>query len=274
MTPESPSIALGVGLSIRQRRSMLAAIRTTWRRHAPKWLQLGIALCRRRVRDRMTGMAHDIVAPGRGAQAASFPIQVISLMQPIRKSPHWEGKLANLRIAAERLNRITLPPDKVLSFWRAIGAPTENNGFRLGRSIRNDTVGADIGGGLCQISGLLYETALRAGLQIVERQAHTQDLYTNETRFTALGLDATVVWGHKDVRLRNATGQSLAFNFEVTTEEIRATLWSERPLDLAGLVIENENCGEQGRQVSVFRQMGSQRSLISSDFYKIADHIS
>jgi len=253
---------------------MLAPIRTAWRRRVPQRLQVGLALCRRTLRDRLTGLANDIIEPAQSPQAVCLAHQVIHLRQPIRKTPYWQGKAENLRIAAQRLNRITLPPGRVLSFWRAVGAPTEQNGFRLGRSIRSDAVSADIGGGLCQISGLLYEIGLRAGLQIVERQAHTQDLYTDETRFTALGLDATVVWGHKDVRLRNDTGQFLAIGFEVTSEEVHATLWSERPMALARVTIEIEAGDQRGRRVSVFRNTGSRPVRVSSDFYRLADHAS
>jgi vancomycin resistance protein VanW len=230
-------------------------------------LQLGIALFRRKVRDQLTGMAKDIVEPVRVPQAVSFATEAVCLVQPIRKSPYWEGKVENLKVAAERLNGIVLPPDRIISFWRAVGVPTEKNGFKLGRSIRGDAVSADIGGGLCQISGLLYETGLRAGLQIVERQAHSHDLYTEETRFTPLGLDATVVWGHKDVRLRNDTGQSLAFNFEVTAEQIRARLRSERPIALAEVTIE-QTYEQGGRRVSVFRRVGPQSVRVSSDIYR------
>ena len=147
----------------------------------------------------------------------------------------------------------------------------ESNGFHLGRSIRSDAVGADIGGGLCQISGLVYETGLRAGLEIIERQAHSQDLYTDETRFTALGLDATVVWGHKDVRLRNNTAHALTFSFEVTADEIRARLWSERPMETARVSILDENSQTGGRRVLVFREIGSARVLVSSDVYRPVD---
>jgi vancomycin resistance protein VanW len=253
---------------------MLAPLRAVWRRRAPKSLQVGIALTRRSVRDRLSGMAKDIVEPARVADASGFAVEAICLVQPIRKTLYWQGKVENLRIAAQRLNWIVLPPNRILSFWRAVGAPTEENGFQIGRSIRSDAVSADIGGGLCQISGLLYETGLRAGLEIVERQAHTQDLYTDETRFTALGLDATVVWGHKDVRLRNTTGQSLAFNFEVTTDQIRARLWSEQPIDIAEVSIASEKREGGGQRVSVFREIRTQRTLISSDLYKPADQTS
>jgi vancomycin resistance protein VanW len=253
---------------------MLAPIRAAWRRRAPQSLQVGIALTRRSLRDHLSGIAQDIVEPARVADGSGFATEAICLVQPVRKTLYWQGKVENLRIAAQRLNWIVLPPNRILSFWRAVGAPTEANGFQIGRSIRSDAVSADIGGGLCQISGLLYETGLRAGLEIVERQAHTQDLYTDETRFTALGLDATVVWGHKDVRLRNTTGQSLAFNFEVTTDQIRARLWSRQPIDIAEVRIASENREGGGQRVSVFREIRTQRTLISSDFYKPADQTS
>jgi vancomycin resistance protein VanW len=40
-------------------------------------------------------------------------------------------------------------------------------------------------------------------LEIIERHAHSIDIYREEERFTPLGADATVVWGFKDLRLRN-----------------------------------------------------------------------
>ena len=162
-----------------------------------------------------------------------------------------------------------MPPNGILSFWAAVGEPVERNGFHLGRSIRSDAAGADIGGGLCQISGLLYETGLRAGLEIVERQPHSQDLYTDETRFTALGLDATVVWGHKDVRLRNNTKHEVAFSFDVTTDDISARLWSERPMEIAQVSIVDE-ASPGVRKVAVYRGAGTERVLVSSDVYRPA----
>jgi vancomycin resistance protein VanW len=53
------------------------------------------------------------------------------------------------------------------------------------------------------LSGLLYHLALVGGLEIVERHAHSVDIYREHERYTPLGADATVVWGFKDLRLRN-----------------------------------------------------------------------
>ncbi len=194
--------------------------------------------------------------------------EMISVVQPIRRTEHWKGKLENLRLGAARLNWILVVPERILSFWAVIGAPVEANGFRVGRSIRNDAVTADIGGGLCQLSGLLYEIGLRAGLRIVERHAHTRDLYTDETRFTALGLDATVVWGHKDLRLCNGYDHPLAFSFEVDEENIRGRLFAAAPVTPVELRIENQRCPKTDeRLVSVFRNFPAGDERVSFDRY-------
>ena len=83
------------------KRLMLAPLRKAWRRNAPQPLQLAFALTRRRVRDRLTGVAKDIVKPVQMQRPGSF-IEVVRVTQPIRKTPYWEGKLANLKVAAER----------------------------------------------------------------------------------------------------------------------------------------------------------------------------
>jgi vancomycin resistance protein VanW len=38
-----------------------------------------------------------------------------------------------------------------------------------------------MGGGLCQLSGIVYEAGLRAGLDPAERHPHSRDLYARRT---------------------------------------------------------------------------------------------
>jgi len=55
--------------------------------------------------------------------------------------------------------------------WRELGkAPP------LHRKDADLATAPAIGGGLCQISGLLYQPALAAGLEIVERRAHSRTI--------------------------------------------------------------------------------------------------
>ncbi len=240
---------------------------TNLRRALRKWLapalRLRFALARRNLADRVTGMAAQMSGLSRTGPAPPGLPELVKVTQPIRASEHFEGKLANLALAAQRLNGIGLPPGKILSFWALMGEPAEKNGFALGRAIRADVLGPDIGGGLCQISGLAYELGLRAGLTIIERHPHSQDLYTEAARFTPLGLDATVVWGHKDLRLRNDGPESFVFGFEVSPAEITGRVWSNGVAQV--LRLERVDDTASGvRQVQVWR--GAER--MSRDDYE------
>jgi vancomycin resistance protein VanW len=47
--------------------------------------------------------------------------------------------------------------------------PTSARGFLPGRSLLAGELRPDYGGGLCQLSGLIYNVSLMAGLEVLER---------------------------------------------------------------------------------------------------------
>lgn len=109
------------------------------------------------------------------------------------------GKVQNLRVAAQSLQSIHIPADTVWSFWRQLGRTTVGKGYAMGRELREGCLVPMIGGGLCQLSGAIYNAALEAGLEIVERYAHSNPCVGTLAR---LGRDATVFWNYVDLRLR------------------------------------------------------------------------
>jgi vancomycin resistance protein VanW len=193
-----------------------------------------------------------------------------AIEQPIRHTAHSAGKIENLRIAAARLSHVIVPDGQIISFWAQVGPPNEANGFKLGRSLFENNLSADIGGGLCQISGLLYELGLRAGMAIMERHAHSRDLYTEHTRFAPLGLDATVVWGYKDVRLRNTSGAPMGFDFDVEEDRIVGRALARCPVPVSTIRLVRTELNPNTRAVQVHRLLpGSVEQLVSTDAYTI-----
>jgi hypothetical protein len=87
------------------------------------------------------------------------------------------------------------------SFWHVVGRPSVARGFLPGRSLLAGELRPDYGGGLCQLSGLIYYASLMAGLTIVERHPHSRDIYDEQMRYAPLGADATVAYGFKDLRV-------------------------------------------------------------------------
>jgi len=109
------------------------------------------------------------------------------------------GKIENLRIAHRAFDGVELSRGDVLSFWAQLGRPTRSRGFAIGRELREGCLIPSIGGGLCQLSNALYDVAMKAGLEIVERHAHSQIIPGSAA---ARDRDATVFWNYVDLRLR------------------------------------------------------------------------
>ena len=191
----------------------------------------------------------------------------LSLSQPIKKNNFSENKKHNLRLATQEIENVEIFPQQIFSYWQFIPSPKPSNGFKQGRNIIGKKLEIDYGGGLCQLSGLLYMVALRAGLEILERHPHSLDIYTAATRYTPLGSDATVVYGHKDLRFKNNLGFPIAFQFEILEHEIRIHLCASKPIEsweLDFLVEEKKD----GKRVEVFRQLGGKREKCSAGFYQ------
>jgi len=153
----------------------------------------------------------------------------ISMNQEIKKNETYESKMYNFSLAADKVNEVVIYPNEIFSFWKVIGNP--NYQFQKGRTIQNGEIVEDVGGGLCQVSGIIYYVSLIGGLEVLERFNHSTDIYNDETRFCPLGTDATIVYGYKDLRLRNKFSFPIRFKIEIAVQLISIKLLSIEPIN-------------------------------------------
>jgi hypothetical protein len=158
-----------------------------------------------RARRLFADLANGPKALGRG-DTADYPSAIAVSRTPLWTDPEpgeaglQRGKVHNLRAAARRLDRAVLAPGAVFSFWREIGPPLNARGFVPGRMLQEGCLVPATGGGLCQLSNALYDAALKAGCDIVERHAHSRLVPGSAA---ARGRDATVAWNYVDLRFRS-----------------------------------------------------------------------
>jgi hypothetical protein len=129
--------------------------------------------------------------------------------------PLTAGKVENLRLAARAFHGREIPAGEIISFWRQLGRTTRRKGFISGRELREGCIVPAIGGGLCQLSGLLYQAALDAGLEIIERHGHSRIVPGSQAEED---LDATVFWNYVDLRFRSH--QPWRIEVELTTSDL------------------------------------------------------
>jgi hypothetical protein len=113
--------------------------------------------------------------------------------------PLTAGKVHNLRLALRGMDGVEVPAGALFSFWAQVGRATRRRGYVAGRELREGCLVPSIGGGLCQLSNALYDAALNAGFQVVERHAHTRAVPGSAA---GRGRDATVFWSYVDLRFR------------------------------------------------------------------------
>lgn len=113
----------------------------------------------------------------------------------------------NIQRSFDLINGTVLSPGEVFSFNGVVGERSVKNGFKSAIEYRNGKAEEGIGGGVCQSSTTIYQAAVTAGLEIVERESHGM-----EVNYSEYGMDATVNWvkGHMiDLKFRNNTESDL-----------------------------------------------------------------
>jgi vancomycin resistance protein YoaR len=108
------------------------------------------------------------------------------------------ARAVNIARAARYLDQTVLAPGEVFSFNRVVGERSHERGFVDAPVIVNDEMEKDVGGGVCQVASTLHAAAIFGNLEIVRRRSHSRP-----SGYAPLGLDATVIDGTQDLRIKN-----------------------------------------------------------------------
>jgi vancomycin resistance protein VanW len=240
-----------------------------------RFLRSVVPLAVRRYLSRLKRARHDkssgyVFATNRKSKPTPDRIVVAVVSQPLIVAPHLDEKRTNLAKAIALMNGLIIKPGQTLSIWHCLGPPTAQRGWASGRTIINDILTTDPGGGLCQFSSLIYHLGLLAGLTVRERHHHSRDIHvTDATRFTALGLDATIVYGFKDLRLSNSGPDDVVFWFDLTSNVLYGEIVGHIPRAQINLQILQSDF-PKWRKVEVYSfTQEAEKRMISQDFYNI-----
>lgn len=192
----------------------------------------------------------------------------ISTQQEIKINQYFENKTHNIDLTIQTLHGLVIEPNQIFSFWHLVQAPTQRNGYKIGRNLVQGKVTEDIGGGICQISCLLYINALKTGLRIIERHAHSVDIYQEHERFTPLGSDASVVYGYKDLQFQNNLDFPIQIKILRQHNQLLALFVTKRPTRtyLLDFVVEDF---EDYRTVNTY----ADHKHIAKDKYQLPSHL-
>lgn len=118
------------------------------------------------------------------------------------------NKITNLRLAIAKLDGLIIRPGETFSYWRCIGKPTKRKGYLDGMVLHYGGFHSGVGGGLCQLSNLIYWMTLHTPLTVTERHRHSYDVFPDEQRTQPFGSGATCSYNYLDLQLTNHTAQT------------------------------------------------------------------
>ncbi len=170
------------------------------------------------------------------------------------------NKIINLKLAVSHMNGLIIKPGETFSYWKLIGKPTAKKGYAPGMVLYYGTYHMGIGGGLCQLSNLLYWMALHTPLTIVERYRHSYDVFPDSNRTQPFGSGATCFYPYRDLMIRNDTDLDYQLDLQVGETHLKGSWRTKKPVLFRYEIIEknhhfkSEYWGGSSRHNEIYRQ--------------------
>lgn len=127
-----------------------------------------------------------------------------------------KNRATNIDLAAKAIDGTVLIPGERFSFNSIVGPTTASKGYLLAGAYSAGELVENYGGGICQVSSTIYNVALYANLEIVERYNHS-----SLVSYVDPGRDATISYGSKDFKFLNSRKYAIKINARATNRNIR-----------------------------------------------------
>lgn len=173
--------------------SLIAALR-----EGASTIEVPIVVAEKRVPDEALQKITDVM----GAFSTKFPASN-------------RPRSANIKLATGIIDGLVLMPGERFSFNEVVGPRTSQRGFRMAGVFVNGRLDEGIGGGICQVSTTLYNSALLSDLKIIERRNHSLAV-----PYVQVGRDAAVSYGAIDLVLENSHPFPVALDGTYTPGEV------------------------------------------------------
>ena len=139
----------------------------------------------------------------------------------------WQdNKVHNHRLAIPCLDGVLIRPGETLSFWKLVGRPTPERGFREGMELAMGKARGGIGGGLCQMANLIHWLALHSPLEVTRRANHSFDPFPDQGRVIPYGTGAALFYNYIDLWIHNPTRDTFQLRLWLTDTLLNGELRS------------------------------------------------
>ncbi|MFM6851146.1 MAG: VanW family protein [Terrabacter sp.] len=159
------------------------------------------------------------------AQKAGVTTVVVDFKSPFPTND--TTRTNNLVVATKRINGTYVPPGGTFSLNGILGERTTDKGYADGTVIIDGRLTRGTGGGISQVSTVIYNLAYFAGADIQEFTAHAFFI----PRYPE-GREATVYWPSVDNKWKNDTPYGMLLQTWVEGGYVHGRVWSTKTWDI------------------------------------------
>jgi vancomycin resistance protein VanW len=181
------------------------------------------------------------------------------------------NKVTNLGLAGAKINGLVLRPGETFSFWKLVGKTSRRKGYLKGMVLSNGRFYAGTGGGLCQMSNLIYWITLHTPLTVTERWRHNYDVFPDSNRTQPFGCGATVVYNYIDLQIRNETDRDYQLLAWLDDEYLHAEWRSAVPTECSYEIYETDHVIKSEWWGGYTRSNILRRRIFDAEGYEVAD---
>lgn len=171
------------------------------------------------------------------------------------------NKVFNLKLAGSKIDNLLIKPQETFSFYMAVKDAEKKEKYKKGLTLVDGKIQFVEGGGLCQISNLLFQVFLNSPLTIVERHTHKIKDFPDPMEDALKGIDATVAEGFSDLKVRNDTDNTFQISITFDDEYIYGKLLTENEIK-SEYKIKNKNLKYIRKSDKVYEQVDIYRQEI------------
>jgi len=183
-----------------------------------------------------------------------------------------ENRAHNVRLLLERMGGAVLKPGEVWSFNGDLGGRKASDGFKSSVIFMRRPDGTideewSTGGGICQLATTIFNAALLANMEIVERGNHSKTVH-----YAVPARDATVYYGVVDLKFRNPLSRPVMMWGELRSNyDLAVTFLGDRADEVDVKLDSNYWYGGAGKGGSLWRTVRTLGGEIVKDREHICD---
>lgn len=171
-----------------------------------------------------------------------------------------KNRVFNIKKAASLIDGCVIKAGETFDMNAVLGARNKENGWREATAIREGSYVQEYGGGVCQVSTTLYNAALMADMEIVERRPHSWPL-----GYVGIGRDATISTGGPNFRFTNTSGANIYISALTDEEEktIKVSLFGRKRTDGMKIRVRStkvESIDDPGDEIRVDKNLPAGKS--------------